>query len=85
MHASTCSGVNLNSATDIPEPSRALVSRVTDIKNPTPAKKPDGGAPDSLGLGQQSSRLSVTQYTSACNLRFSALRAVTARSPVNQK
>jgi hypothetical protein len=35
------------------------------LRNPTHAKKPGGGGPDSLGLGKRYLRLSVTQYTSA--------------------
>jgi hypothetical protein len=43
----------------------ATIIFVTDTKESNTCQKPAGGAPDSLGLGKQYSRLLVTQYTSA--------------------
>ena len=45
MHASTCSGVNLNSATNIPETSRALVYCVTDRREYCLPSPKGSGAP----------------------------------------
>jgi hypothetical protein len=46
--------------------SQELLCCVTDTKeSDTWQKTREEGAPDSLGLGKQYSRLSVTQYTSA--------------------